>query len=283
MRLARALDAEIVSADSQQVYRYFDLGTAKPSAEELAAVPHHLIGVVDPDEPFSAARYQQLADAVIADITSRGRRVLVVGGTGLYIRVLLHGVVPAPPVDPGLRASLEAEAAQHGREELHARLSRVDPTTAARLHPADLVRVVRALEIHAQTGTPASELQRAHAFETDRYAYELFVLSPPREALYAAIDARTQRMFTGGLVEEVAELVHRGYRDAAPMRSVGYAQALDVVDGRLTREEAIRLAAQATRRYAKRQETWFRKERGAVHVPWPYQEHFASLTQGNGP
>jgi tRNA dimethylallyltransferase len=270
VRLARAWGAEIVSADSQQVYRHFDVGTAKPTAEELAAAPHHLVSVVEPAEPFSAARYQELADAAIAGAAARGRPVLVVGGTGLYIRVLLHGVMPAPPADPALRAELEAAAASQGREALHAELARVDPETAARLHPADLVRVVRALEVHRLTGTPLSALHRAHGFRGSRYPFRLYVLTPPREAQHAAIEARTRAMFEGGLLEEVRGLLARGYRDAPPMRSVGYAQALDVVEGRLTPEEGLRLAVHATRQYAKRQGTWFRKEAGAVPLAPPY-------------
>ncbi|RKH01155.1 tRNA (adenosine(37)-N6)-dimethylallyltransferase MiaA [Corallococcus sp. CA053C] len=267
---ARAAGGEIVSADSQQVYRAFDIGTAKPSDDELAAVPHHLISEVDPLEPFSAAEYQRRADAAIADITSRGRPVFVVGGTGLYLRVLLHGVVDAPGALPSLRAEMEAMAAEQGREAVHLRLAQVDPETAAKLPPQDLVRVVRALEIHAQTGIPASEFRRAHAFAPDRYAFHLYVLNPPRESLYTAINARTEALFTRGLVEETRALLERGYADAAPMRSVGYVQARAVVEGRMTREEAIIDTAQETRRYAKRQLTWFRREPGAVFLAPPY-------------
>ncbi|RKH13811.1 tRNA (adenosine(37)-N6)-dimethylallyltransferase MiaA [Corallococcus praedator] len=267
---AREAGGEIVSADSQQVYRAFDIGTAKPSPDELSAVPHHLVSAVDPLETFSAAEYQRRADAAIADIASRGRAVFVVGGTGLYLRVLLHGVVDAPGALPSLRAELEAVAAEQGREAVHRRLAEVDPETATKLPPQDLVRVVRALEIHAQTGVPASEFRRAHAFAPDRYAFRLFVLNPPREALYAAINARTEALFARGLVEETRSLLERGYADAAPMRSVGYVQARAVVEGRMTREEAILDTAQETRRYAKRQLTWFRREPGAVFLEPPY-------------
>ncbi|MFP2902607.1 tRNA (adenosine(37)-N6)-dimethylallyltransferase MiaA [Corallococcus sp. 4LFB] len=267
---ARAAGGEIVSADSQQVYRGFDIGTAKPSAEELAAVPHHLVSCVDPLAAFSAAEFQRRADAAIADIASRGRPVFVVGGTGLYLRVLLHGVVDAPGALPSLRAELEALAAEQGREAVHRRLAEVDPETAAKLPTQDLVRVVRALEIHAQTGVPASEFRRAHAFAPDRHPFQLYVLDPPREALYAAINARTEALFARGLVEETRALLEQGYADAAPMRSVGYVQARAVVEGRMTREEAIADTAQETRRYAKRQLTWFRKEPGAVFLPPPY-------------
>ncbi|WP_244238211.1 tRNA (adenosine(37)-N6)-dimethylallyltransferase MiaA [Corallococcus terminator] len=267
---AREVGGEIVSADSQQVYRAFDIGTAKPSPDELSAVPHHLVSDVDPLEAFSAAEYQRRADAAIADIASRGRPVFIVGGTGLYLRVLLHGVVDAPGALPSLRAELEAVATEQGREAVHRRLAEVDPETAAKLPPQDLVRVVRALEIHAQTGIPASEFRRAHAFAPDRYPFRLFVLNPPREALYAAINTRTEALFAQGLVEETRSLLERGYSDAAPMRSVGYVQARAVVEGRMTREEAVLDTAQETRRYAKRQLTWFRREPGAVFLAPPY-------------
>jgi len=268
--VARRANAEIVNADSQQVYRHFDVGTAKPSPEELAAVPHHLVSCVEPTEDFSAARFQSLADAAIADVRARGKRAVVVGGTGLYLRVLLHGVVAAPGRDGALRAELEALADRDGNQALHAKLAAVDPVTAARLPIADRVRIIRALEIHALTGEPASAHREAHGFEGDRHAYTLWVLDPDREALYAAINARTRAMFDGGLLEETRALVARGYRDAAPMKAVGYAQALDCLEGRLTREEAIAKTAQATRHYAKRQWTWFKKEKGARFVKPPY-------------
>jgi tRNA dimethylallyltransferase len=270
MELARRAGGEIVNADSQQVYRLFDIGTAKPSPEELAAVPHHLISVVDPLEPFSAAEYQKRADAAIADIASRGRPVFVVGGTGLYLRILLHGVVEAPGADPAFRASLEAQAAAEGKEALHRRLAAVDPETAAKLSVQDQVRIIRALEIHARTGVPASQWRREHGFAPDRYPFRMFVLEPPREQLYRTINARTEAMFARGLAEETRALLARGYADAAPMRAVGYVQARAVVEGRMTLEEAIQDTAQETRRYAKRQLTWFRKEAGAVFVAPPY-------------
>lgn len=270
IEVARLLDAEIVSADSQQVYRHFDIGTAKPTALELAAVPHHLISCAEPNEGYSAARYQREADAHIRAIHARGHRVVVVGGTGLYLRVLLHGVVDAPGGDEALRARLLAIAAREGDAALHARLAEVDAATAARLPVADRVRVVRALEIHALTGRPASEHRSAHAFSAERHRFHLWVLDPPREALYAAIDARTRAMFDGGLLEETRRLVERGLRDTAPMRAVGYAQALAVLDGRLSHAEALADTAKKTRHYAKRQWTWFKKEPGARFIAPPY-------------
>lgn len=266
IELAERVGAEIVNADSQQVYRQFDIGTAKPSAAELARVPHHVISCVEPSESFSAARFQQLADEAIRAIRARGRRVVVVGGTGLYIRVLLHGVVSAPGSDEALRAELE----RFPDEVLHARLQAVDAETAQRLPITDRVRVIRALEIHALTGVSASVHRAQHSFQADRYPFTLWVLDPPREQLYAAINARTQAMFAAGLIDETRALVERGFRDAAPMRAVGYAQALAVVDGSMTRAQAIADVAQKTRHYAKRQWTWFRKEQGARFVPPPY-------------
>jgi len=266
LRLARAQGAEIISADSQQVYRYFDIGTAKPFHDELSEVPHHLISVVDPLEPFSAREFQRRADAAISEIAARGRRVVVVGGTGLYLRALLHGLLDAPGANPELRAELEAQAAREGRESVHRQLSLVDPDTAARLPVKDLVRVIRALEIHAATGRPASESRRDHAFAAKRYPFELLVLDPPREQLYEIINARTRAMYAAGLVEEVEALLARGYGEAAAMRCVGYVQARAVVEGRMGLDEAIAATSQETRHYAKRQMTWFRKEPGARHV-----------------
>ncbi len=270
--LAERLGAEIVSADSQQVYRYFDIGTAKPSATELARVRHHLVSIAEPNERFSAAQFQRLADAAIADIRSRARRVLVVGGTGLYLRILLHGVISAPGANAKLRQQLEEEAARQGTAALHQRLAQVDPATAAAVKPTDLVRIIRALEIHESTGVPVSEQRQRHGFMDNRYPFALYVLSPPRDELYRAIVERAKAMFAGGLLDEVRSLVERGFRDAAPMRSVNYVQALAVVEGRMSLEEGIASAAQQARRYAKRQLTWFRKEAGARHLSPPYAE-----------
>jgi len=270
VQLARVLDAELVSADSQQLYRHFDIGTAKPSAEELEAVPHHLVSVLDPLDRCSAARWAKLADEAIADIHARGKRVVVVGGTGLYLRVLLHGVVDAPGSDQALRDRWEALADEQGEAALHALLAQVDPAEARRLPPADRVRIIRALEIHALTGEPASARRASHGFQEARYPYVLHVLDPPRQALYAAINARAQAMFDQGLVDETRALVEQGYRAAAPMESVGYAQALECLDGTMTLEQAVADTAQKTRHYAKRQWTWFKKEPGARLVAPPY-------------
>ena len=272
LKMAKEAGAEIVGADSQQVYRGFDIGTAKPTAAELAQVPHHLISVVDPWTPFSAVKYQALADEVIANVHARGRPVLLVGGTGLYLRILLHGVVAAAGADPALRARLSADANAFGSAALHARLAAVDPRSASRLPVSDRLRVIRALEIHQRTGKPASQWRDEHTFAQERYSFALFVLDPPRDALYEAINQRTRALFDAGLVEETRALVAAGYRETSPMRCVGYRQALAVIDGTVSREDAILSTAQQTRHYAKRQLTWFRREQKAQLIRPPYTE-----------
>lgn len=274
---AQRLGAEIINADSQQVYRHFDIGTAKPTAQQLAAVPHHLISFVDPLDRYSAARFQRDADAAIAEVKGRGRKVVLVGGTGLYLRVLLHGVMAGSSADLPFRAELEARAAEQGRPALHSELARVDPKSADRIKPTDLVRIVRALEIFHQTGTPASDVREAHGFAGLRHPYRMIVLMPEREALYARINARTQAMYDAGLYDETRALVERGLRSAAPMGSVGYAQALQLLDGEIDVARAIELTAQATRKYAKRQLTWFKKEQGADFAAPPYDALLESL------
>lgn len=269
--LAKKLHAEIVSADSQQVYKYFDIGTAKPSAEELAQIPHHLVSVAEPTETFNATRYQTLADAAIWDIHQRGKSVVVVGGTGLYLRILLHGVVPTPGANPHVRKRWEEFVKSHGPQALHAQLQKVDPESAVRIHATDVVRLIRALEIFEATSVPPSVFRKQHEFSEERYPHRIWVLNPPRASLYEAINQRTESMFHRGLVEEVRTLVSQGFKDSSPMRAVGYVQALAVVEGRQSLLAAIKETAQKTRHYAKRQWTWFRKERGAEWIAPPYR------------
>jgi tRNA dimethylallyltransferase len=265
LALARRANGELVNADSQQVYRGLDVGTAKATAAERAAVPHHLLDLVEPGEGMDAARFVALADAAIREIAARGRLPVVVGGTGLYLRALLHGVVAAPARDPALRARLEEEAARLGRPALHARLAALDPASAARIRPNDLVRVVRALEIAAGGQLP-SELHAAHAFREDRYDATLLALDPPRAELHARIDARVREMFGGGLLDEARALLDRFAGGALPAKlPLAYPEAVAVVRGELDREEAVRRVQVAHRRYARRQIVWLRAERG---VEW---------------
>ncbi len=268
LELALRLGGEIVGADSQQLYRTLDVGTAKPTVAERRAVPHHLIDVVDPGEAMDAARYLALADAAIAGIVARGALPVLVGGTGLYLRVVLHGLSPAPGRDPVLRARLEDEAAARGRPALHARLAAIDPAAAAAIRPNDLVRIVRALEI-AAGGTLPSALAAGHAFREDRHRALVLGLSPPRPALHARIDERVRGMFAGGLLDEARALLAR-LGDPLPARlPIGYAEAAEVVTGRLALAEAIRLVQVAHRQYARRQEIWLRRERGVERITPP--------------
>ncbi|MFT3915910.1 MAG: tRNA (adenosine(37)-N6)-dimethylallyltransferase MiaA [Anaeromyxobacteraceae bacterium] len=267
--LARRLDGELLNADSQAVYRGLEVGTAKPDAAERAAAPHHLLDLVERGEGMDAARWASLADAAIAEIAARGHLPIVVGGTGLYLRALLHGVVAAPGRDPALRARLEAEAAALGRPALHARLAAVDPAAAARIGPNDLVRIVRALEI-AAGGRTQSELHAAHGFEAVRYDAAILALDPPRDELHRRIDARVVAMFDRGLLDEARALDARFGESLPPKLPIGYAEAVAVVRGELDRAEAIRRVQAAHRRYAKRQLTWLRGERGVEWIAPPY-------------
>jgi len=268
VEVALRLGAEVVSADSQQLYRGLAVGTARPGPEETAGVPHHLLDLADPGEGMDAARWAALADAAIAGIAARGRLPLVVGGTGLYLRALLHGVVEAPGRDPALRARLEAEAAREGRAALHRRLEAVDPASAARIRPNDLVRVIRALEI-AAGGRRASELRDAHAFAPRRYAYRLLALDVPRPELHRRIDERARAMVEGGLLAEAAALVAR-LGTPLPKLPLGYADAAACLRGEIGREELARRVAVAHRRYARRQVVWLRKERDVEWIRPPF-------------
>lgn len=270
VELAQRLGGEIVGADSQQLYRALDVGTAKPTAAERTAVPHHLVDVAEPGEGMDAARYVALADRAIEGIAGRGALPVVVGGTGLYLRALLHGVVDAPGRDPALRARLEAEAAALGRPALHARLAAVDPAAAARILPNDLVRVVRALEI-AAGGRRPSDLHAEHAFRPDRYRALFLALSPPRPALHARIDARVEEMFRGGILVEARALLGRLGAPLPPKLPIGYAEAAAVVQGTLPLAEAVRRVQAAHRQYARRQVVWLRREPGVEWIEPPYQ------------
>lgn len=260
LQAAQRLRAEIVNADSRQIYRGLDIGSAKPSEEERRLVPHHLYDVADPDELFDCARYRRLALQAIAEVRGRGRLPLVVGGTGLYLRVLRGGLFEGPPRDPALRAELEA-AERRSPGYLHRTVTRVDPGAARRLHPRDRVRLVRALEVYLCTGTPLSEWQRRHGFSTG-LRMPLFVIGLDRSALYERIRRRCREMLRDGLIDEVKRLRARWSGSPAPaLDSIGYREVGRYLDGACTLGEALAEMDRATRRLAKRQRTWFRRER----------------------
>jgi len=267
VELAERLGAEIVSADSQQCYRGLDAGTAKPTLEEQARARHHLLDVADPEEQLDAARFVQLADAALEDIARRGKPAIVAGGTGLWIRALLHGLLDAPGASPQFRAALRLELERLGAPALHARLAEVDAEAAARILPNDKVRIERALEVHALSGKPLSELQREHRFAALRYRALIWFLDPPRELLRERIEARTRRMFAEGALRRESEwLLSRGAAKA--LKIIGYgecAEALRTGDWKLAEERT----RSRTWRYAKRQRTWFAKDAGAP-LEWPF-------------
>lgn len=269
VHLCREFGAEVVGADSVQVYRGLDIGSAKPTAQEQALAPHHLVDVAEPDEPLDAAAYARLADQAIAGLARRGKRVIVAGGSGLYIKALLQGLAPAPPVDPALRAKLAAQWEKRGPQAMHARLAELDPQAADRLHPNDRQRVLRALEVCLQTGEPFSRLQQRHGFQKSRYPHLLIGLTRPREELNRRIELRCRQMWEQGLLQEVEGLLKRGVPpQARPLQSLGYRHALMVLLEGMDPAEALMLMIRDTKAYAKRQTTWFRGLEGIHwHLP----------------
>ncbi len=260
LELAERLGAEIVNADSRQVYRQLDIGSAKPTAAERARVPHHVFDVVDPDQPFDCARYRELAAAAIADIRGRGRRVLVVGGTGLYVKALRYGLFPGPPRNAELRARLEAEE-QAAAGSLHRRLTELDPVTAARLHPHDRVRLIRALEVELVTGRPMSAWQAEHGFRAASVPMTLIGLTLARARLRQRLAQRCRAMIEAGLLDEVRDLWKRGYPRALPtLQTIGYREMGAVLAEEMNLDEALAAMIRATCQLAKRQLTWFRAD-----------------------
>jgi tRNA dimethylallyltransferase len=262
VRLAGLAAIEVVSADSRQVYRGLDIGTGKPAPDERAAVAHHLLDVVDPGERYHAARFRADARGAIAGIHARGRLPVVAGGTGLYVRALLKGLIPAPPADPVLRAELETIARAHGSPALHARLAALAPDAARRLHPNDRVRVVRAIEIHTRgPGAPVVDAEGDWSGPAHAWRLVMIGLQRERAALNAAIAQRAHAMLARGMMDEVRRLLEAGHDpERPPMDGIGYGPLTLAARGRLPVEEALRLMIRDTTRYAKRQMTWFSRE-----------------------
>ena len=262
VRLAERIDGELIGADSIQVYRGLDIGSAKPTDQDLRGTPHHLIDVLDPEEGIDAAGYARLADRAIADVRDRGRVPIVVGGAGLWLRALLRGLVSLPPPDPNLRQALTDEAQNLGSATLHRRLLDVDPASARAIHPHDALRVVRALEVFEQTGQSLSRLREAHALGSPRYHSLVFVSDPEDSELTPRIERRIAAMIARGWVEETRRLVERFGSSARALRSVGYRQLVEHLEGDEPFFETLQRIRKATRTYARRQRTWFRSEPG---------------------
>lgn len=271
--LAEVLGGEIISADSRQIYRGMDIGTAKATAQERARIPHHLLDVVAPDQVLTLAEYQQLAGAAIADIRGRGRLPMLVGGTGQYVQAVVEGwSIPAVAPQPELRAALEAEVAAHGAAALHARLAGLDPTAAARIDYRNVRRVIRALEVCLVAGRPITEIQRKNP---PPYRIVQVGVTRPRPELYGRIDARVDRMIAEGLVVEVTQLAAAGYDwDLPAMTGLGYRQIGLYLRGEVSLDEAIALIKKGTRRFVQQQYNWFRLEDPAIL--WVDPAHMAA-------
>ncbi len=275
LSLAKGLSAEIVNADSMQVYRFMDIGTAKPTAEERKAVRHHLVDVLDPDAPFSAAAYAAAARNVIETLHQNGIVPIIVGGTGLYVKALLYGLFKEAPKDPTLRTRLRAEMAASGIGPMHARLQSLDPDAARRIHPNDAYRILRALETHASTHVPLSQHHAAHRFACPAYDALKIGLTLEREALYDRINRRVDQMLVGGFLGEVQFLLGRGYSPRLKsMQAIGYRHMVRFLEGKLSWEDAVATLKRDTRRYAKRQWTWFRADPDML---WTSPESISTL------
>ena len=279
VQLAKAYDGEVVSCDSMQIYKHMDIGTAKPTPEEMEGVPHHMIDCVEPGEDFSVGKYVQLADGCVQDILSRGKTAVIAGGTGLYVDSLIAGRTFAPVPQTGKREALEAQLRQEGGEAMLRKLRAVDPDAAARLHPADEKRIVRALEVYAETGRTITQ----HNLDTQRI--------PPRyrpvwigldyldrAVLYRRIDLRVDLMLQAGLLDEIRALLARGVSPrTTAMQAIGYKEFFDALEGRSRLSAAADLCKQRSRNYAKRQLTWFRRNPQLCWLRMTGQEDFAQI------
>lgn len=266
IRLAKAIGAEIISADSMQVYRHMDIGSAKIRQEEMEGVPHYLIDVLEPEEEFNVVRFQQMAKAAAEEIYAKGKIPLVAGGTGFYIQALLYNIdFTENDGDTSYRRSLEKTAEEKGGEYLHAMLRESDPKAAEEIHPHNIKRMIRALEFHHQTGGKISEHNEAEREKSSPYDFAYFVLTDERSRLYERIDRRVDRMMEEGLLEEVRYLKERGVkRESTAMQGLGYKELYAYLDGECTLEEAVRIIKRDTRHFAKRQLTWFKRERDVI-------------------
>ena len=270
VRLAKALGGEIISADSMQVYRHMDIGSAKVTKEEMEGVPHYLIDVLEPTEPFNVAMFQQMAKEAVQTIYSHGRIPILAGGTGFYIQALLYDInFQETGEDPSIRLSLEALAEEKGGEYLHQLLAQADPQAAEEIHPNNVKRVIRALEYFQQTGQRISEHNQQERQKKSPYAFRYYVINMERSRLYQRIDQRVDLMMQQGLVQEVEKLREMGCRRGmVSMQGLGYKEILDYLNGEISLEEAVYQLKRDTRHFAKRQLTWFKRERQVRWLNW---------------
>lgn len=279
LELADKLNAEIVSADSQQVWRELDIGTAKPSPADRAKVAHHLIDVANPDEHFDVARYTGLAGQAIEDIWNRGKLVLVVGGAGMYIQTLLYGLCEAPPQDKMVRKKLSEEMEENGLHPLYERLQKIDPGVESRIHPNDKTRILRSLEVYALTGHPLSHFHSQHQKQEPRYEALQLGLNCDRTLLHEKINKRVDWMMANGWVEEVRELLKFYSGESQALQSIGYQQIVEYLRGEKNLKETTEEIKQATRALARRQMTWLRAQEGLLwYEPGSYQKILEKVT-----
>lgn len=266
--LARRIDGEVISADSMQVYKYMDIGSAKVTLEEMLGVPHHMIDVCEPTEEMDVARYAGMANAAIRDIASRGHVPVLCGGTGFYIQAVTRGIdFTETEPDTAFREEMAAYAAEHGADSLHEKLKAVDPAAAAEIHPNNIKRVIRALEYFRETGERISDHNEAERLKESPYNLVFVFLDDERAALYERIDRRVDFMMEEGLAEEVAYLRAMGLdRTYVSMQGIGYKEILAYMDGEYSLDEAVRIIKRESRHYAKRQETWFKRDRDAIRL-----------------
>ncbi len=261
LELAKQFPLEIISADSRQIIRKLDIGTAKPTQEEQQAVPFHLINVINPGEKYTAYRFIEDAESAIAKILSHDKLPVLVGGTGLYLKALTEGILKIENEDSEIRTELEEELEKSGAEKMYEQLLKIDPVEAAKFHPNNKVRLLRALEIYRLTGLPKSKIAKSADYKKSSYSFRYFCLLPDREELYRKIELRVEQMMADGLLEELKQLVANNFREPIQsMNVIGYNELLKHLDGELTYDEAVGLIKQSSRRYAKRQYTWFRNQ-----------------------
>ncbi len=277
INLAKAFNGEIINADSMQLYRHMDIGTAKPTPDERAEVKHHIVDMITPDAPFDAAKFASAADKLIFDFVKNGITPFIAGGTGLYIKSLVDGLFRANPANPLIIKKLTDEADKSGTEELYKRLLSVDPKAAEKIHQNDSFRIIRALEIFESTGKPISEHHNKHNFTNRRYRVLKIGLSMERELLYDRINKRVDLMLEEGLLKEVKALIKMGYPPSIkPMKSLGYRHMAEFIQGENDWDEAVRTLKRDTRRYAKRQMTWFRSD---TEIEWFEPENISKITR----
>ena len=274
IELAKQIGGEIISADSMQVYRHMDIGSAKVTKEEMDGVPHHLIDVLDPSEEFNVVRFQEMARKAMEEIYERGKIPIIAGGTGFYIQALLYDIdFTETDENNSIREELEQKARTEGASVLHAMLKEIDPESAEAIHENNVKRVIRAIEFYRQTGKKISDHNRQEREKSSPYQFLYYVIDLPRELLYSRIEQRVDQMIEQGLVEEVKALQAMGCtRDMVSMQGLGYKEILDYLNGQLTLDEAVYVLKRDTRHFAKRQLTWFRRERD---VRWLELETFA--------